>query len=282
MATSRIDRLLASWRTFEALLEKRHLGWAYHRAPPWLRHARDPQHRRGVTWDFEFPEAYRRFVEALAYPSFGTRYYDSAGLSFLPPESMAFLSAILAAPEGELPEPSKSGPTVCQYAFFAGFELSDIEGHALGRDGDEVVVWLVERGMVREVEGPFEEWAEQLLERWTQGVKKLSAADVKALEEENEGEDDPHRLIDYALQGAWKQRRFAKADLALAWVEDQSKSPYRYGLVDGAGEWLIPLSSRFLSVTPFRNGKAKVILNEKGASYSGAWVTIGLDGKVLE
>ncbi|MBP6842017.1 MAG: hypothetical protein KA190_32270 [Kofleriaceae bacterium] len=273
-----IDALITRWKAFEALVARKKLSWAYHHAPPWLRHARLREHPRGVRLDLVLPAAYTRFVSEIGYPCFGTGYYDSAGLSFLPPEPMAVVSAMLADPEGELPRATPRGPTPCRYAFFAGYELSDVEGFALGPDGDQVGVWLVERGMAREFVGSFEAWLAGTLDAWEARVKALRPADVRALEAENDGEDDPHRLIDYALGGSWRLRRYAPADLALSWVEDQAGDPYRYGLIDAEGRWLIPMGRRFRSVTPFRKGLAKVILNDKRSSYEGPWVTIRPDG----
>ena len=51
------------------------------------------------------------------------------------------------------------------------------------------------------------------------------------------------------------------------------------GLIDAEGRWLIPMGRRFRSVTPFRKGLAKVILNDKRSSYEGPWVTIRPDGR---
>ena len=114
----------------------------------------------------------------------------------------------LPGPDDEWPEATAGEPTRCLFAFFAGWDLSEIEGHAFGPadTAEESAVWLVER---------------------------------------------------------------------------QEGSPYSYGLVDGAGTWLIPLGKRFRSVRPFRDGVAEVVLNDRTTSYAGPWSRIRTDGSLV-
>jgi hypothetical protein len=45
-------------------------------------------------------------------------------------------------------------------------------------------------------------------------------------------------------------------------VQSQDSNPYRYGLVDDEGTWLIPMGSTYRVVKPFSDGVAEVILND--------------------
>ncbi|HEV2638764.1 MAG TPA: hypothetical protein VGX23_26690 [Actinocrinis sp.] len=71
--------------------------------------------------------------------------------------------------------------------------------------------------------------------------------------------------------------------LDLEWVEEQSGSPYSYGLIDTQdGRWRIPLGKQFISVRPFRGGVAEVIPNTAGSNYSGPWRRIDASGRLLD
>lgn len=276
--------LVARFRRFEQQLAAKDLGWTLHHAPPHLRWARRFGHPRGAALDHLLPADYRAFVAAAGYPAIGFCYYDREGFSMLPPEAMAAISVDLPDPDDTWPTPSDDGPTRCLYAFFAGYELSDIEGFAFGppAGGGAPVVWRVEGGMPREEVGTFTAWLTAELDRLAAKIEPLEAADVAALCADNDGETDPHRVIDYSLDKTYDVPPYSAADLELAWVEHQSGSPYSYGLIDAAGTWRIPLGKRFKSVRPFRDGVAEVILEAKGATYSGPWTKIRLDGSVVD
>jgi hypothetical protein len=295
-ATGRIGGIVVAvidavtlWRSFEAALRERGLGWALHYAPARLRHARDADHPRGASLDHLLPLDYRAFVAEVGYPVLGYGYYDREGFSFLPAEAMAGISVNLPDPDDVWPKAVEGAPTPCRYAFFAGSDLSDIEGLAFGPSAaggepgaaGEPVVWLVERGMPHEEVGTFTEWLHIEVEHQLARIADVGPEQAAELLAESEGETDPHRLLDYSLDGSYDQPPYSPADLELAWVERQSGSPYSYGLVDGSGAWLIPMGKLFRSVTPFRDGAARVILNQRGTSYSGPWSLIRPDGTVI-
>ena len=87
-AASVID-IAARWREFENTLHAKGLDWGLHHAPAQLRHARSTGHPRGARVEHLLPADYRAFVSEVGYPVVGFRYYDRAGISFLPPEVMA-------------------------------------------------------------------------------------------------------------------------------------------------------------------------------------------------
>lgn len=215
-----IDSLVARWRQFEKTLAERDLSWGLHYAPAHLRWARRAGHPRGAELGHLLPDDYRAFVAAVGYPVVGFSYYDAQGLSMLPPEPMAVISVELPGPDDDWPEPDPVAPTRCRYAFFAGSELSDIEGFAFGaaEDGGPPLVWLVEGGMAREPIAPFADWLTGELARLEERIAHVDAQTATAWREENAGETDPHRLLDYALDGSYELPPFAVADLELAWV----------------------------------------------------------------
>jgi len=263
------------WRAFERALHAKDLAWALHYAPPHLRWARRKRHPRGAELDHLLPPDYRAFVAEVGFPVIGFRYYDHEGISLLPPEPMGVISVDLADPDEQIAEARADGPTRCLHALFAACELSDIVGFSFGPGGG---VWLVEDNMAREEVGSFTEWMSRTIDELE---RKIAAADPATIEEwvaENDGETDPHRLLDYALDGAYDEPPYAPDDLALSWVEHQDGTPYEYGLIDASGAWRIPMGRTFYSVRPFRGGVAEVIRNEPGSSYSGPWVRIRPDG----
>lgn len=276
---SKGGKLVERWRAFEKLVGQRKLDWALHYAPPALRFARDTDNPRGAAVAQLLPDDYRGFVEEVGYPIFGLSYYDSAGISFLPPSGMEHLSLMVFDSEGNEPKRSATGPTSCFGAFFAGYELSDVEGFAFApNDAGELVVWSVEGAMLRDELGAFTTWMGDLIAQLERQVKALTAERIRSLEGENAGEDDPHRVIDYSLEKSYDVAPYSKSDLRLHWVEDQSSDPYRYGLIEDDGRWIIPMSKRWLAVKPFRRGTAEVILKGAADGYSGPWTRIGLDG----
>ncbi|MFH9655600.1 hypothetical protein ACH4MT_32500 [Streptomyces anulatus] len=263
---------VSRWREFEAALEAKGLGWALEYAPADLRWARSTDHPYGARLDHLLPADYRAFVKEVGYPVLGFEYYDSHGTSFLPPEPMAVLSPMVYDPGSGFPQETDGEPTTCRYAFFAGYDLSDIHGFAMAEDG----VWVIENGVVVEHAGSFTEW---LLGKLNELERHIADPGFG----EDTGPDDaadPHRLFDYALEQGFSDRSpYSAADLELSWVEEQAGSPYSYGLIDAEGRWRIPMGQRFISVRPFRDGTAEVILNAEGGSYSGPWTRIGTEGR---
>jgi hypothetical protein len=267
--------LLGPWREFERVVHDRGLDWGLDYAPAQLRYARPEGHEYGVRLDHLLPADYRAFVAEVGYPVVGFKYYDRWGISFLPPEAMAYLSVDLPDPDEAWPEPVEGEPTVCLHAFFAGTDLSDIEGYSFGPagDGGEPVVWLVENGMPCEELGTFTEWFAGEIARLTEHAATFEPAP----RQEDHEVADPHRLLDYSLGGDYVQMPYTAADLELTWVESAENS-YSYGLVDGTGAWLIPLGMRFREVRPFRDGVAEVVLD----ADPGHWTKIRPDGTVVE
>lgn len=266
------------WREFEAMLNARGLGWGLHYAPADLRWARSHEHAFGVRLDQLLPADYRAFVATVGYPVLGYQYYDREGFSFLPPQAMAALSPYVFDPEHEFLQAVDGAPTTCRHAFFTGYDLSEINGYALASDG----VWVIEDSTAVESAGSFTEWLLSELDRQERRIEGLDVDQVAKLRAENNGEDDPHRLLNYSLGGTYDQAPYSPADLDLSWVEGQDGTPYSYGLVDASGRWRIPLGKRFLKVRPFRDGVAEVIGNVEGSNYSGPWRRIDADGRYLD
>lgn len=177
------------------------------------------------------------------------------------------------------PSPVDDGPTVCRHAFFAGYDLSEINGFAFSDDG----VWLVEDSTaVEQPAGTFTEWMLAEIDRLEQRVADLDDEAVAELLQDNDGEADPHRLLDYSLGGTYDQAPYSAADLELNWVQQQSGSPYSHGLVDAQGHWRIPLGKDYKSVRPFRDGVAEVIVDTEESTYNGPWHRIDPDGRFLD
>jgi len=279
--------LAAQWRDLELLLEQRGLGWAVHRAPPTLRVARSADHPFGARWSHLVPDDYRAFVAAVGYPVLGFRYYCRDGFSFLPPEHIGAISVNLPDPDETFPTPVNGAPTECRHAFFAGYELSDIEGWSFGPGSDgALAVWLVEGGMPREECGTFSEWLTAEIARLRSLVERFSEAEIKELCDE-EREEDPHRVIDYSLDKRYDVPAYSAEDLALHWVESQDGTPYSYGLVHDQRGWVIPMSKRFESVRPFRDGVAEVVPYIPWPSGpmpagKGEWRRLRADGSLID
>lgn len=272
------------WRAFEQLLSDKKLSHTLHYAPKTLRHARSVDHPRGAQLETLLPEGYRRFVAEVGYPVLGFETYDRSTFSFLPPEPMAVVSVQLADEvdgDWRMPKPDADGITRPTLAFFAGYDLSDLHGFAfrLDSDGKEPWVWCVEDGAPVEELDSFENWLAGELDRLE---AKVAAMPVGGDAESASVGDDPHRLLDYSLDRSYADAAYSAADLQLAWVEQQIGSPYSYGLIDAEGRYRIPLGKRFLSVRPFRDGVAEVILAGPGASYAGPWRRIDADGALLD
>jgi hypothetical protein len=273
--------LVGRWAAFERSLAEKDLAWALHYAPAHLRYARQKSHPRGTDLGLLLPADYREFVAAIGYPVVAFCAGDPEGISFLPPEAMSAMSAVMAdLSASESGGASKEVPAHCAHAFFAGHDLSDMEGFCFGAQegGDAPVVWLVEGSQPREQCGTFTEWLTGELDRLEAKVDAATPEDVAEWLAENDGDIDPHRLIDYSLDRKYDVPAYAQDDLGLCWVEHQAGTPYEYGLIDAGGVWRIPMGRNFKRVRPFRGGVAEVILNRPGSSYGGLWTKIRVDG----
>ena len=181
------------------------------------------------------------------------------------------------------PQANGAGPTTCSFAFFAGNELSDMVGWAFARPaaGGAPVVWYVEGTMAREEVGTFSEWLAAELGRLERLVDSIDAEKAAEIAGENDGDTDPHRLIDYSLDRRYDVAAYSAEDLRLSWVMSMASTPYAYGLIDDAGKWRIPLGKGYLAVKPFRDGVAEVIVDKRGASYGGPWTRIAIDDAIV-
>ncbi|WP_236242177.1 WG repeat-containing protein [Streptomyces sp. CC228A] len=266
--------IVSRWRQFEQMLQAKGLGWALDYAPADLRRSRMATHPHGARLDHLLPADYRTFVKEVGYPVLGFSYYDRRGTTFLPPEAMAVLSVEIHDEEHGFPKAVEGEPTPCRHAFFAGYDLSHISGFALAEDG----VWVVEDSAAIEYVGSFTEWLEGEL------------IDVEhRIAEPGFGEDadpdeaaDPHRLLGYSLEVDLSRPPHSAADLELNWVEDQSDSPFSYGLIDAEGRWRIPMGRRYVEVRPFRDGVAEVRLPAEDGSYGGPWTRIDTEGRPVD
>ncbi len=269
-----IKRPATAWRSVRKTLNRLGLGWAWGRLPAQLRVPRSADFPLGVETSQLLPREYNDFTGEVGYPVVGFRYYCGIGLTFLPPEHLETCSALVASARGATLRPSKKMRPAAKAAFFAGTELSDLVGYAFApRGNDGPIVWRVE-GMVTEPLGPFAPWAIAEAAQIEAYATSLSKEERMVLQKENESEGDPHRALDYALDLASTHKRFSKADLSLHWVVDETTTPYRYGVIDDGGQWRLE-PREFDSVGPFRNGKARVELDDQV-------LLIDLEGRVVK
>ncbi|MEU1573378.1 WG repeat-containing protein [Streptomyces collinus] len=267
--------IVARWREFEQTLRAKGLGWALEYAPADLRYPRMATHPLGARLDHLLPADYRAFVKEVGYPVLGFSYYDRQGTTFLPPAAMSVLSVEIHDDEHGFPERVEGEPTPCRHAFFAGYDLSDINGFAFAEDG----VWVVEDSAAIEYVGSFTEW---LLGELTD-VENRIAEPGFADDTDPDEAADPHRLLDYSLDvSLFRRPPYSAADLELNWVEDQSDYlSFSYGLIDAEGRWRIPMGRRYVEVRPFRDGVAEVRLPAEDGSYGGPWVRIDTEGETV-
>jgi hypothetical protein len=258
--------LAERWLALEQKIAARGIDWAVSRAPADLRVARRARHPHGSRWEHLVPADYREFIAAVGYPILGFRYYCGDGLSFLPPEHIARISADVGDLDGETPVAVEGAPTECKVAFFAGTELSDFVGWAFGPDDDGAsTVWSVEGGVIEPI-GTFTEWLQGEIVRLNAYVDGLTDERIAVMRDE--GDADPHRVFNYALG--------AGGDRELHWVEHQEGTPYSHGVIDDGGRWVLPMSKKFSTVAPFIDGIAKVEM------YRGPWRTLRRDGTLGE
>lgn len=268
----RVTDVLRLWRELERVVEERKLDWGLDYAPAQLRYARSSRHAYGARLNHLLPDDYQAFVAEVGYPVVGFEYYDRRGITFLPPEAMAYISVDLPDLDDQWPEAEEGGPTVCRHAFFAGTDLSDIEGYSFGpaSTGTDLVVWEVDRGMPTQELGTFTEWMTARIARLTEHATTFEP------EPDDDQEADPHRLYSYALLQDYDRGPYTPADLELTWVRS-AQSSQSYGLIDANGTWLIPISSQFREVKPFRDGIAEVVLAD---AARGTWTRIRTDGSI--
>ncbi|MCX4247373.1 hypothetical protein [Paraliomyxa miuraensis] len=273
--------IAAKWQALVDLAATKGLERGAYTVPRGLQWARkaSPQHEIQLRPP---PASYVALLEAIGgCPVFGLCYYDRDGWSFLSPSAQEVLSTDLPTPDDVWPEADDAGVIRCPFVFFAGVELSDIEGWAFGPDparGD-TIVWEVEGGMPRTPAGPFEAWFDQRLDEALDRIGSAGEAELSGWREALAKEDDPHRLIDYSIErrlGDIDQR--TDVDRALVWVVDPSTRPYCYGLWDTQqSRWRIEPRPMY-RVSPFTRGVAEVIFGEEGSSYGGPWVRIDPQG----
>jgi hypothetical protein len=256
---------IVAWRNLERTLTARGLAWAFHRLPVNLQVARTPEFPLGIQLEHLLPQDYRAFVHEVGYPVVGFSYYCRIGLSILPPTHIETCSTMVADANGGLLKPARTSCPMAHAAFFAGTDLSEIEGWSFAPDGfgKDPVVWVTSRCMLVEAVGTFDCWATTQAARIDAWARALSAADRKTLEEKNEGEDDPHRALDYALDSSEPHNRSTKKDRSFHWVCDQSTTPYRWSVIDDDGVWQLKPGQPFDSVGPFVRGSARVETNGK-------------------
>ncbi|MFI2720757.1 WG repeat-containing protein [Streptomyces collinus] len=266
--------IVSRWREFEQTLHAKGLGWALGYAPADLRWPRVATHPLGARLDHLLPADYRAFVKEVGYPVLGFSYYDRQGTTFLPPAAMSVLSVEIHDEEHGFPESVEGEPILCRHAFFAGYDLSDINGYALAEDG----VWVVEDSAAIEYVGSFTEW---LLGALIDAEHRIAEPGFGADADLGKSAD-PHRLLDYSLEAVLPRPPYSAADLELNWVEDQSDHPYSYGLIDASGRWRIPMGRRYVEVRPFRDGVAEVRLPAEDGSYGGPWVRIDTGGRPVD
>jgi hypothetical protein len=275
------------WRALERAVDERDLRSGLNYAPADLRWARNPDHPFGAQLEHLLPADYRAFVTAVGYPVVGYTSYDTLGLTFLPPEPMAALSVDMPDSEEMWPEKVEGKSTVCLHAFFAGTDLSDVDGYSFGpsRETGDIVVWKVRSGMPDKELGSFTEWFGRaitgLVEHTNTFVPEPEYDDDEYPADEKPAAMDPHRLLDHSMHGRYGQPPYSAEDLDLCWVESQATYPHRYGLVHADHEWLIPLGERFKEVKPFRDGVAEVRLADFDGKHDDPWTRIRTDGSVI-
>ncbi|MBL8922701.1 MAG: hypothetical protein JNJ54_27885 [Myxococcaceae bacterium] len=250
---------IRAWTSLERRLSSLGLSWAFHRLPKHLQVARSPDFPHGVEVEHLLPDDYRAFVAQVGYPVVGFSYYCRVGLSFLPPAHLETCSAMVATRDQKLLPPSRRRRPRASAAFFAGIDLSDLVGWSFAPDDPSgaLHVWVTDGAITRPV-GSFDAWAAAQAERIEAWARARTAAQRRALEQENEGEDDPHRALDYALDRSEPHERATARDRTLHWVCDESKTPYRYSVIDDDGTWHLRPARPFDSVGPFVRGTARV------------------------
>jgi hypothetical protein len=136
------------------------------------------------------PAAFATFTEASGYPAIdlgrGLRW------AMLPPTAMRQVTGAMGDPAQPFTETRKlreAGTYSWPFAFFAGFDLSDVNGWCFAppEGGGDPVVWLVEDSLPREEVGTFEDWVVTEAATITNAIAKpRRAALIEALREDGE------------------------------------------------------------------------------------------------
>ena len=137
------------------------------------------------------PSSFVAFTEAVGYPAIdlgrGLRW------TMLPPTAMRQVTGAMGDPAQPFAETRKlreAGTYTWPFAFFAGFDLSDVNGWCFAppAEGGDPVVWLVEDSLPREEVGTFVDWVAAEAEALIQaiGSRPKRAALIEALREDGE------------------------------------------------------------------------------------------------
>jgi hypothetical protein len=108
--------------------------------------------------------------------------------TFLPPLAMRQVNRAVGHPGrkwDEVRRAREKGTYRWEYAFFAGWDLSDVNGWAFGPpfDGAEPVVWMVEDSLPEEELNPFPQWLEDKFTDLENVLSGLAASDRRLLAE---------------------------------------------------------------------------------------------------
>jgi hypothetical protein len=129
------------------------------------------------------PAAFTEFTAAVGYPMIDLG--RGARWAMLPPTAMCQVTGAMGSPGQEFAlarTAREKGTYVWPFAFFAGYDLSDVNGWCFASPKDEdpanreAVVWAVEDSLPREEVGPFEAWLRGEIKRAT----KIVGAKAKA------------------------------------------------------------------------------------------------------
>ena len=139
------------------------------------------------------------FVATHGYPCVALPYLDELPeelvdqldrleFTFLPPLAMRQVNRAVGHPGrrwDEVRRERERGAYRWEYAFFAGWDLSDVNGWAFGPafDGSEPVVWLVEDSLPEEELSPFPQWLRDRFIDLEDVLSGLAAGDRRLLAE---------------------------------------------------------------------------------------------------
>ncbi len=209
---------------FENFLRARGLIEALRYLPADVRYARRVDAPHGARLDNLLPSEYRDFVAAMGYPVIATAP-DSFGFSFLPPEPMAVMSVELPDHAGVFPDSVEGEPAECRHAFFAGSDLTSVQGYSFGpTDDGEIVVWIVEDGEPVLNVGPFTSWLMAELDVLEDRIARADAAELETLREKAARVTDPHGVLAQSLGSSYDQASYTVDDLKLNWVVDRQSN----------------------------------------------------------
>jgi hypothetical protein len=141
------------------------------------------------------PASFTMFVNAIGYPAIdlgrGCRW------AMLPPPAMCQVTGAMGDPAQPFDQTRKlreSKKYEWPFAFFAGFDLSDVNGWCFAppEGGGDPVVWLVEDSLPCEEVGLFDDWIANEIAAMTKaiGSKKKIDALIAQIREDDGLEDD--------------------------------------------------------------------------------------------